>query len=112
MAVQDWNSNPALNTTIDGVNIAEGCPPANMNDMGRRIMASVRVMYDNLPVVTGKVDAAGGVFSGTQPIYTGRGAYLHHNDSANVSGRVYLLPDGSANPTSPSSGDIVLFYTP
>jgi hypothetical protein len=112
MAVTDYSSTPASNTTISGINIAEGCPPANINNAIRTVMADVRVMYDNLPVVTGKVDAAGGVFSGTQPIYTGRGAYLHHNDSANVSGRVYILADGSANPTSPSAGDIVMFYTP
>jgi hypothetical protein len=112
MAVTDYSSTASSNTTISGINIAEGCPPANINNAIRTVMADVRVMYDNLPVVAGKVDAAGGVFSGTQPIYTGRGAYLHHNDSANVSGRVYILADGSANPTSPSAGDIVMFYTP
>lgn len=112
MAVTDYSTTPGSNTTISGINVAEGCAPANINNAIRQMMADIRVMYDGLPVVTGKVDAAGGVFSGTQPIYTGRGAYLHHNDSGNASGRVYLLPDGSANPTSPSNGDIVLFYTP
>jgi hypothetical protein len=112
MAVQDWFTDPALNVSIDGVNIGEGCPPANVNDMGRRIMAATRVMYDNLPVVTGKVNASAGVFSGTQPIYTGRGAYLHANDSANASGRVYYLVDGSPNPASPANGDVVFFYAP
>jgi hypothetical protein len=112
MAVSDYSTTPGSNTTISGINIAEGCAPANINNAIRQIMADVKAEFTGLPVVTGKLDAAGGVFTGTQPIYTGRGAYLHHNDSANTSGRVYLLPTGSANPASPSNGDVVLFYTP
>lgn len=112
MAVQDWSTTASLNTTIDGINIAEGCPPANVNNMGRAIMASVRVMYDNLPSVAGLMPANGGTFSGTQPRYTSAGAYLFNADSANASGRVSILADGSANPASPSNGDIVLFFAP
>ena len=112
MAVQDWSTTPSLNGTIDGINIAEGCPPANVNNMGRAIMASVRVMYDNLPVITGLMPVAGGTFSGTQPRYTGAGAYLFNSDIANGSGRVSYLAEGSPNPASPSNGDQVLFFTP
>lgn len=112
MAVQDWSSTASANTTVEGVNIAEGCPPANINNAIRAIMASVRVMYDGLPVVSGLAPLTGAVFTGTQPIYSGRGAYLHNADSANASGRVFFLPTGSANPTSPSNGDHVFFYTP
>lgn len=112
MAVSDWSSTASANTTIDGINIAEGCAPGNLNGMGRAIMASVRVMYDNLPSVAGLAPLTGAVFTGTQPIYTGRGAYLHNADSANASGRVSLLASGSANPSSPSNGDIVFFYAP
>lgn len=112
MAVTDYSATPGSNTTIGGFNIAEGCPPGNLNNAFRQMMADVRVMYDNLPSTAGFLTASGAVFSGTQPIYTGRGAYLHHSDSANTSGRVSFLPDGSANPASPSNGDIVFFYTP
>ena len=112
MAVQDWSTTASANATIDGINIAEGCPPANVNNMGRSIMAAVRVMYDNLPSIAGLMPTNGGTFTGTQPRYTGSGAYLFNADSANGSGRVSILADGSANPTSPANGDIVFFFTP
>ena len=112
MAVQDWSSTASANTTIDGINIQEGCSPANLNNMGRAIMASVRVMYDNLPSVAGLAPLTGAVFTGTQPRYTGRGAYLHHASNSNTSGRVDFLVDGSALPSSPANGDVVFFYAP
>lgn len=110
MAVSDWSTTPALNVSINGINIQEECPPGNLNNMGRNIMADVKAEFDGLPSVTGKVDADGGVFSGTQPTYTGRGAFMHHNDPANASGRVYFLPEGSTTP-SLANGDMVFFYT-
>jgi hypothetical protein len=42
MAVKDWSTTANSNTTIDSINIAEGAPFANMNNMGRAIMANVR----------------------------------------------------------------------
>ena len=112
MSYTTWSTTPSLNITIDGINIAENCAPANINNAIRSVMAGVAQLADDMPSVAGLVPAAAAVFSGTQPIYTGRGAYLHHNDSANASGRVHLLPTGSANPASPANGDIVLFFTP
>lgn len=112
MAVTDYSTTPASNTTISGINIAENCPPAGLNNAFRQLMADVRVMYDDLPSVSGLLSASGGVFSGTQPIYTGRGAYLHHNATANASGRIYIQAEGSANPSSPANGDMVFFYAP
>lgn len=49
--VTTWDETPANNSTVDGVNIAEACPPANMNNMGRAIMAGVKTFklaYDTL----------------------------------------------------------------
>jgi phage-related tail fiber protein len=42
MAVLDWSSTASSNTTIDGVNIAEGCSPAGLNNAIRSIMAAVK----------------------------------------------------------------------
>jgi len=112
MAVTDYSVTPGSNTTISGINIAEGCPPGNMNGAFRQMMTDVRVMYNNLPSTAGLLPASGAVFTGAQPIYTGRGAMLHHIDLANTSWRVHFLPDGSSNPASPSNGDVVFFYTP
>lgn len=43
--VSTWSETPASNTTVDGVSIAEACPPGNMNNMGRAIMAGVKTFY-------------------------------------------------------------------
>lgn len=45
MAVQDWNTNEALNGTIEGENIAEGSLPGPLNNWGRKICAAIKVFY-------------------------------------------------------------------
>ena len=42
MPVQDYNVDPDLNTTISGINIAEGCAPSGINDAIRQLMADVK----------------------------------------------------------------------
>jgi hypothetical protein len=42
MAFSDWSTVDAGNETSSGINIAENCPAANMNNWGRRIMAQLR----------------------------------------------------------------------
>lgn len=109
--VTDYSTTPGNNTSISGINIAEACPPGGLNNAFRQLMADVRVMYDNLPVTADLMPKAGGTFSGAQPIYTGRGAYLHHNNSANSSGRVFIQAAGGAVPAM-SNGDVLLEFTP
>jgi hypothetical protein len=46
LAVDDWNSNYALNTTLDGVFIGPGWPPSNVNDAIQHLMADVKVKFD------------------------------------------------------------------
>lgn len=41
MAVKDWSTTAASNAAIDAINIAEGCPPSNINNAIRALMASV-----------------------------------------------------------------------
>ena len=53
MAVSDWSTTANSNSTIDGINIQEGCAPANINNAIRAVMANVRVFYDNVPVPSG-----------------------------------------------------------
>lgn len=114
--VSDWSNDPATNTSIDGVNIGEGCPPGNLNNAIRIVMAAVRNFktdFDTVSlIVQDKLSSAAAVFTGTQPKYTGEGAMLHHADSGNVSGRVHILPEGSARPSGASNGDIVFYYRP
>jgi hypothetical protein len=42
MAVSDYSASASLNTTIAGINIAEGCPRENMNDAQRQLMADIK----------------------------------------------------------------------
>lgn len=39
MAVKDYSTDPNLNTSINGINIAEGCAPGNINNAIRQVMA-------------------------------------------------------------------------
>ena len=105
MAVSDYSTTPGANASISGINIAEGCPPGNINNAIRTLMADVRVMYNNLPVLSGVMPVSGGTFSGTQPRYTGRGAYLHHNNSGFTSGRVFSQAIGGSVPSGMLPGD-------
>lgn len=110
MAVTDYSTTPASNTSISGINIAENCSPANINNALRQIMADVRVMYDGLPSTATLMPKAGGTFSGTQPIYSGRGAYLHHNSSSLTSGRIFMQASGGSTPSGMVAGDLLLEY--
>jgi hypothetical protein len=42
----DWSTVADSNTTTSGVNIAEGCPAANVNNWGRSIMAQLRAAFN------------------------------------------------------------------
>ena len=46
MAVSDYHVNPDENTTISGINIAEGCPPSGINNAIRQLMADIRADSD------------------------------------------------------------------
>lgn len=41
-AVNEWDSNPDGNTDVGGVSIAEGCPPGNINNAIRMVMAQIK----------------------------------------------------------------------
>jgi hypothetical protein len=114
--VSDWSETPASNVTVDGISIAENCSPQNLNNSDRAIMAGVRTFYTAYLAVVATLSnymaKAGGTFSGTQPIYTGEGAFLHHQGSSYTSGKVYMVAEGSGDPSGTSTGDIVIFYTP
>lgn len=46
MGVKDYDLNPDNNTQINGINIAEGCPPSGINNAIRQIMADVKADSD------------------------------------------------------------------
>lgn len=60
----DWSATPSSNTTVDGINIAEGCPSGNMNNAVRSVMALVRQSFTS---------GLANFLSGTSPLAVGSG---------------------------------------
>lgn len=106
--VEDWSETPAGNTTVDGINIAEGCPAGNINGAIRAVMSGVRTMAAGLPNLSAYVARSGGSFTGN-PVFAGRGGYLHFSDAGLTSGRLFVQPIGGAAPAM-ANGDILLEY--
>lgn len=78
MPIADYNLNPDLNTVISGISIAEGCPPGNVNNAIRQLMADVKRDFE-----------AGGSDTGVSvPAPTGV-------PEAPVNGKAYVRKDGS-----------------
>lgn len=46
MSVADYNTDPNSNTSISGINIAEGCPPSGINNAIRQMMADIKAKAD------------------------------------------------------------------
>ena len=44
--VSEWDSNPANNTDVGGVNIGEGCPTSNINNAIRMTMSQIKELQD------------------------------------------------------------------
>lgn len=109
MAVGDWSTNANLNITVDGINIAEGCPAANINGAIRAVMSNVRVMYDGLPDLSNYVLRTGGTFL-TNPTFSGRGGYLYNSSSTNAGGQVFVQAAGSGTPAGMVNGDWLAEY--
>lgn len=47
MPIKDYSTVADQNTTISGINIAEGCPPSGINNAIRQLMADVRAKTDS-----------------------------------------------------------------
>lgn len=66
--ISDFNSNPALNTDIDSINLAEGCAPSGINDAIRELMAQLKdfqtgAVGDSFNGPVGTTTAATGAFT-------------------------------------------------
>lgn len=111
MAFSDYSLTPDANLSIVGLNIAEGCAAANINNALRQIMADGKELANTVAAinVTTYMPKAGGGFTGT--IYrSGAGGYLYHAGTAQATGPVYTQPSTTALPPSPAEGTVVLQY--
>ncbi|ASR06915.1 hypothetical protein CHY08_07160 [Rhizobium leguminosarum bv. viciae] len=50
----EWDTNANLNTDVGGININEGCPPSNINNSEREIMAQLKAGVDGKTVYAAK----------------------------------------------------------
>ena len=111
MAFSAYSVTPSLNVSINGVNVAENCAAANINDAIRQLMADGKALSDTVSAinVSGYMPLAGGTFSG--PINrSGAGGYFYHANSAQAAAPVYTQLSSAALPSSPAEGTIVLQY--
>lgn len=84
MAVQDWNSNPDLNTSVEGENVAEGSTPPSLNDTFRKVAAAIKNFWSS-----------------------------SYGSAANGGGkRIYIQAAGDPAPATPVESDIWIEYTP
>jgi hypothetical protein len=51
LEVDSWSTSAALNTSVAGIDIGEGCARENVNDGLRATMAAVKAKFDALPVI-------------------------------------------------------------
>lgn len=58
MPVSDWSTNPDLNTSVGGTFIGENCPPSNVNDGERQIMAEAKAKFDSIDAASGGASVA------------------------------------------------------
>lgn len=111
MAFSDYSTTPASNTSIEGINVGEGCAAANINNAIRQLMADGRSLSDAVAAisVSGLMPKTGGIFAG-QISRSGSGGYFYNASATQGGGKVSFLTTGSANPASPAEGDMVFFY--
>ena len=109
MAFSAYSLTPSLNTTIGGVSIAEGCPPANINDAIRQIAADGKALSDAVPSVAGLLATTGGTMTGNIT-RSAAGPHLYFVGATSTSGAVEIVPTGTARPTTPAEGYTRFYY--
>jgi hypothetical protein len=110
MAVSDWSSTAASNTTVGGINIDENCPAANVNNALREIMAQIKDYSLTITSPSGSyLPLAGGTVTG-DITRSGAGAYTYYASSSLTGGKEYVQTTGAALPSSPAEGTKVFQY--
>lgn len=92
-SVADWDTTAANNTDVGGVDISEGCAPANINNAIRTVMAQIK---SGVPVkVSSTTDNAVPRFDGTSGEMQGSGVTID-DDNILTSSRYTTTAGGSA----------------
>lgn len=101
MAVSDYSTSAGANTSISGINIAENCSPANLNNAIRQMMADIKSLSNGLTIGTdiqaydaGLQSIAGLTTAADRMIYT-TGSDTYAVTTLTAAGRA-LLDDADA----------------
>ena len=111
MSFSNYSSTPDNNTSLNGINIAENCAAANINNALRQLAADGKELADEVDAidVSGYMPLSGGAFTGNIT-RSGAGGFLYHNSSSLSSGVVYVQLSSADLPSSPAEGTIVFQY--
>lgn len=111
MAFSDYSTTPANNNSIEGINIAEGCPAANINNAIRQLASDGASLAATVAAinVSSYMPKAGGAFTG-DITRNSAGGYFYHVGATQSKAPVYTQPVATALPTSPAEGTVVLQY--
>ena len=90
--ISEFDTNPDNNTDIDGINIAENCPPANINNAIRELMSQLKDFQVGNQA-SNQLAAAGGGTGLSSPGTSGN--VLTSNGSAWVSSAPTYVPTGT-----------------
>jgi hypothetical protein len=113
--ISEFSSNPGDNTDIDGINIAEGCAPSNINNAIRELMSQLKNQQDGSDgdtFTTNDVLTVSGVTANAGRVRLGEDAdngsnYTELRASASLAANVtFVLPsaDGAASSVVQTDG--------
>ena len=108
-SASEFSITPDENLTIGGFNVAEGCPPASINNAIRYMAAVARDSYNRLPATGSYLASTGGTITGSI-IRSGGGAHFYHARSDLTTGAIWFQQEGSARPTA-AEGTVVFYHS-
>ena len=109
MAFSTYSLTPSLNTTIGGIYIGTGAPPANVDDCIRQLAADGKALSDATPSVAGLLATTGGTMTGNIT-RSAAGPHLYFVSATSTTGAVEIVPTGTARPTTPAEGYTRFYY--
>lgn len=110
MSFSDYSITPSANLTLAGLSLAENSTAlASYNNQVRQLMADGKELANTVAALGNPLLLTGGTVTGNI-IRSGFGGHYYANDAAHTGPRIYVLVDGSAAPTSPPAGSLVVYY--
>ena len=106
MPIKDYSTDPDLNVSISGINIAEGCPPSGINNAIRQLMADVKVESEAVSEAVSETSSALEAFADQQAAKDEEQdeAIAEAKSSAEAAGQAAANAQASADAKLPLAG--------